>query len=376
MTPGPLMMERWLAQFEREIERGLSAKEAGRFVEARRAMAAAAEAMYQLAGGTPSSRLREQRLAQADEIASLLERLPSRDGKPSASAGEGGGDKESAAFAPAEAGGSSLCFADIAGLEEVKEQIRLRMIYPFEHPEAAKRHGLKTGGGILMYGPPGTGKTMVARATAGELGAAFFTVKPSEIMSKWVGEAEQNVRALFAEARARARSVIFIDEIESLVPARGDSGSTVMQRVVPQFLAELEGFDTAGASPLLFIGATNEPWAIDPAMLRPGRFDVRIYLGLPDEPARRWLLEKQFSERAAEAGIDWGAWAARMEGYSGADIRAFAERAAQEAFQMEMSAGRPASCDEALLERCLSTVRPSVTEKQLRKLDKWRSENA
>ena len=377
MSPGAMMMQQWLNQFERDIERGLSAKESGRFVESRKALAGAAEAMYRLAGGAVSERLREQRLRQADEILALLERLPSRDEKrPSAPTREGGsGDGETASFSPADLSESTLRFSDIAGLEEVKEQIRLRMIYPFEHPEAAKRHGLRTGGGILMYGPPGTGKTMIARATAGELGAAFFTVKPSEIMSKWVGEAEQNVRALFAEARKRERAVIFIDEIESLVPARGDSNSTVMQRVVPQFLAELEGFEGGGKNSLLFMGATNEPWAIDPAMLRPGRFDVRIYLGLPDEPARRWLLEKQFSGRAISPDVDWGALAARTEGYSGADIRALAERAAQEAFQTEMFTGQPTPCDNALLERCLAAVRPSVTRKQLAKLGKWHTEN-
>jgi len=385
MSPSSMMMQQWLTQFEREIERGLSAKEAGRFAEARTSLAGAAEAMYRLAGGAVSERLREQRLRQADEILALLERLPARDeakrsggGSGARSVGVSGGDGESATFAPAELAENALRFADIAGLEEVKDQIRMRMIYPFEHPEAAKRHGLRTGGGILMYGPPGTGKTMVARATAGELGAAFFTVKPSEIMSKWVGEAEQNVRALFAEARKHERAVIFIDEIESLVPARGDSNSTVMQRVVPQFLAELEGFESGGGgkNSLLFMGATNEPWAIDPAMLRPGRFDVRIHLGLPDEPARRWLLAKQFKQRAVSPEVNWDDWALRTEGYSGADIRALADAAAQDAFRAEMATGQPAPTDNALLERCLAAVRPSVTKKQLDKLEKWQSENA
>ena len=180
-------------------------------------------------------------------------------------------------------------FDDVAGLEDVKEQIRLKLIYPFTHPEEAKRFGVRSGGGILLYGPPGTGKTLIAKAVAGELDAAFFTVKPSEIMSKWVGEAEQNVAALFDAARGYERAVIFIDEVESLLPSRGGN-STVMNRVVPQFLAELDGM--AGKHPgLLLIGATNVPWMIDDAAMRPGRFDEKIYVPLPDLPARQRILE-------------------------------------------------------------------------------------
>ncbi|MFV2068502.1 MAG: AAA family ATPase, partial [Pirellulales bacterium] len=157
-------------------------------------------------------------------------------------------------------------FDDVAGLEEAKEQIRLRLIYPLEHPEKARRYRIKRGGGLLLYGPPGTGKTLLARAVAGEIEADFFTAKPSELMSKWVGDAERNVARLFDEARQSPRAVIFIDEVEAMVPARRSSASTVMQRVVPQVLAELQGVRTEEGT-LLFMGATNEPWAIDPAAL-------------------------------------------------------------------------------------------------------------
>ena len=118
----------------------------------------------------------------------------------------------------------SVRFADVAGLERVKEDIRLKMIYPFQHPELAAKFGVRPGGGVLLYGPPGTGKTLLAKATAGELDAAFFTISPADILSKWVGEAEQNVKKLFDAAAAEPRSVIFIDEIEALIPARQDRG--------------------------------------------------------------------------------------------------------------------------------------------------------
>jgi SOS response regulatory protein OraA/RecX len=126
---------------------------------------------------------------------------------------------------------------------DVKEDIRLKMIYPFEHPELAEKFGIRGGGGVLLYGPPGTGKTMLAKATAGEIDATFFRISPADILSKWVGEAEQNIKKLFDAARGEKRAIIFIDEIEALVPARRDEGSSVMQRVVPQILQGMEGFD-------------------------------------------------------------------------------------------------------------------------------------
>jgi len=270
---------------------------------------------------------------------------------------------------------SNLTLKDVAGLEQVKEQIKLRMLLPFQHPEKAKKHGLKIGGGILMYGPPGTGKTFIARATAGELNAAFFSIKPSEIMSKWVGEAEQRIRELFAEARKNKLSVIFVDEVESLVPARATSGSTVMQRVVPQFLAELEGVDNANANPILFMGATNEPWLIDSAMMRPGRFDVRVYVGLPDKTARKKIItttlsnkEQLLSDKILETILN------KTEGYSGADLKALVQAVQQKGFTQDISEAGFSGYSLELFEQCLQEVSPSVSQKQLAKYAKWKQQ--
>ena len=163
---------------------------------------------------------------------------------------------------------------------------------------------MRPGGGVLLYGPPGTGKTMLAKATAGEIDAAFFRVSPADMLSKWVGEAEQNIKKLFDAAAAEKRSIIFIDEIEALVPARRDEGSSVMQRVVPQILQGMEGFDKKGEQPVLFMGATNVPWQLDPAVLRPGRFDDKVYIPLPDLPARRKMLDLYLGKRPVAADVD------------------------------------------------------------------------
>lgn len=146
------------------------------------------------------------------------------------------------------------------------------------YPEKAKKWKVKTGGGVLLYGPPGTGKTYLAEAVAGELDADFFYVKASDIMSKWVGESEKRVAELFKKARESKKAVIFIDEIDALLPKR-TTHSSVMQRVVPQFLAEMDGIDSRNEN-ILLMAATNVPWNIDPAALRPGRFDFKFYIPL------------------------------------------------------------------------------------------------
>lgn len=261
-------------------------------------------------------------------------------------------------------------FADVAGLEDVKEQIRLKLIYPFSHPDKAQRYGICSGGGILLYGPPGTGKTLIARATAGELDASFFVAKPSDLMSKWVGEAEQNVNRLFEAARACARAVIFLDEVEAMLPKRRESNSTVMQRVVPQFLAELEGFG-GKASNLLFVGATNEPWSLDPAAMRPGRFDEKIYVPLPDPVARRRILDLNLAGRPLDADVDLALLTERLAGYSGADVVQVCLRASTVAFLDAVERDIERAIAWTDFEAALAAVKPSVSAKDLERFERF-----
>ena len=365
-------MQFLLQKAHEQVEAGLAAQQTGRPQLAQRHYLQAAEYLFQAAAKSKGT-FKAQRIAQAEELIKRGEAVANQPVPPASRP----------TAAPAETNGAdsdwlvqekpSIGFKDVAGLEEVKEQIRLKLLYPFTHPELADKFGIKRGGGILLYGPPGTGKTLIARATAGEIEAAFFAVKPSEVMSKWVGEAEQNIQKLFATARRWPRSVIFIDEVESLVPKRSRSNSTVMQRVVPQILAELEGFEQKEADgALLFIGATNEPWALDPAVLRPGRFDEKIYVGLPDLEARHRIIELQLALRPLATDITFMTLAERLVGYSGADIVNICHKASAIPFIEGVKTGQSRDMTWTDFETVLETIRPSVSEKQLAKYKNFR----
>lgn len=347
---------------DRHLAEALAHRDAGRLARAREALARARQALLHLARGTRDPQLKSRRLAQAERLAAIGESWtapaatshPPVPPQPSAEKPEA----QSANFQP-EVVDRSLGFAHVAGLEDAKREIRLRMILPFAHRETARAFGIETGGGLLLYGPPGTGKTLLARATAAELDAAFFSVKAADIMSKWVGEAERNVAGLFAAARAFERAVVFIDEIEALVPARAGNASTVMARVVPQFLAEMQGFRQHPNS-LLVMGATNEPWAIDAAMLRPGRFDVHVHVGLPDMAARYAQIAALLKDRPLAGNIDIALLAEHSDGLSGADIAGFVQRAAREGFAASLE-GAIQPLTQAQLETVLAATPPSVS---------------
>lgn len=263
-----------------------------------------------------------------------------------------------------------VTFNDVAGMENVKEEIRIKLIYPFEHPEEAKKYGIGSGGGLLLYGPPGTGKTFIAKAIANEVDAIFFSIKPSDIMSKWVGEAEQNIAELFRMARSYPKSVIFIDEVESLVPKRRNSGSTVMQRVVPQILAEMDGISTDNRN-LLFIGATNEPWSLDPAVLRPGRFGEKIYIPPPDLASRKKLFELYLKNKPLSKDINIDALAQATKGYSGADIKEVCIKASVIPFKESIQTGIERDIDMQDLMKALENVKPSINEKDLKRFEEF-----
>lgn len=375
--PKPFLLE----SFEKHKAKGVARFRMGELEEAKYHFLKAAEYLLQLAKETTEPEIRKARLEKARELAALAknvkqkraevrEKAAAKRGEPKGESKDDGAPKEwSLSEKP------KLRFDDIAGLEDVKEQIRLKMILPFSHPEKAKKYRVKTGGGILLYGPPGTGKTMIAKAVAGELDAAFFAIAPSEILNKWVGESEKNIRKLFDVARSAERSVIFMDEVESLVPRRRDTeAGGVMARVVPQILAELDGFDVREGQCVMFMGATNEPWNIDYAMLRPGRLDEKVYIGLPDLAARRKILELNLKEIPLEPGLDLDAMAERLDGYSGADLAYLCRKVAEQTFLESVKSSEDRPLARADFQRVLEKLRPSVSGGDVRRFLEFRDE--
>jgi len=217
-----------------------------------------------------------------------------------------------------------ISFADIGGLEDVKQEIRKAIIYPFSHKHIYDYYGKTAGQGILMYGPPGCGKTMMAKAAAHESGAAFINVRTSTIMSRYVGESEQHIKEVFEAAREHEKAIIFFDEIDSIASRRSESEDYI-KRVVNELLTQLDGVDTSNDN-FLVIAATNTPWLIDPAFRRPGRFNKLLLIPEPDQPAREAILSNNFKNKPF-TGIHAADIAAMTAGYSGADLTALCEDA-------------------------------------------------
>lgn len=227
----------------------------------------------------------------------------------------------------------NVAWDEIGGLTEIKHKLQESVEGALLYPELYERTGAKAPRGILLWGPPGTGKTLLAKAVASQARANFIAVNGPELLSRWVGAAEQEVRELFTKARQAAPCVVFIDEIDTLAPARGkfqgDSG--VSDRVVGQLLTELDGLQ--GCANVLLVGATNRPDALDPALLRAGRLDLQLKVDLPDFDSRLAILQVHNSDRPLASTVDLSHWATQTEGWNGADLALLSNQAALEAIR-------------------------------------------
>ena len=212
-------------------------------------------------------------------------------------------------------------WSDVGGLKDVIRKLREAVELPLKDPEFFERMGISPPKGVLLYGPPGCGKTLLAKAVAGESGASFISVKGPELLSKWVGESERAVREVFRKARQVAPCVVFFDEIDALAPRRTSDGSSkVTERVVAQLLTEMDGIEELRG--VVVMAATNRPDLLDPALLRPGRFDRLIYVPPPDEEARLEILKIHARGMPLAGDVDLAEVARRTEGFSGADLKA------------------------------------------------------
>ncbi|NAZ25748.1 MAG: CDC48 family AAA ATPase [Thermofilum sp.] len=259
-------------------------------------------------------------------------------------------------------------WTDIGGLEEVKQQLREAVEWPLKYPDSFRRLGIDPPKGILLYGPPGTGKTLLAKAVATESEANFVSIKGPEVFSKWVGESERAVRELFRKARQVAPSIIFIDEIDALAPMRGlvSTDSGVTERVVSQLLTEIDGLERLEG--VVVIAATNRPDIIDPALLRPGRFDRLIYVPPPEEKARLEILKVHTRNMPLAEDVDLLEIAKKTEGYTGADIEVLVREAGLLALRENINIDKVYARH---FEEALKKVKPSLTQDIIKFYEAW-----
>ena len=252
----------------------------------------------------------------------------------------------------------SIKWADIGGLEQVKQELREAVEWPLKFPDAFMNLGVKPPKGILMYGPPGAGKTLLAKAVANESEANFILVKGPELLSKWVGESEKAVRKVFKRARQTSPTIIFFDEIDALAPKRGaDGGNQVTERVVNQLLTEMDGLEVL--TNVVVIAATNRPDMIDTALLRPGRFDRVILTTIPDTATRKEIFAVHSKNMPLTTDVDLDLLAEKTEGYVGADIEAVCREAAIFMLREDIYAKKVTAL---AFEKALEKVKPSVTK--------------
>lgn len=251
-------------------------------------------------------------------------------------------------------------FDDVGGMDEVKEEIRMKIIMPLLHPELFAAYGKQTGGGILLYGPPGCGKTWLARATAGEIKANFLSVGIHDVLDMWIGSSERNLHAIFEQARQSKPCVLFFDEVDALGADRSDMRRHGSRHLINQFLAELDGVQSDN-SDVLVLAATNAPWHLDAAFRRPGRFDRILFIPPPDEQARAVILDLQLKGKP-RGNIDLQALARRTDKFSGADLKSLVDIATEEKLREALRSGKPAPIETRDLKNALRKVRPSTAD--------------
>ncbi len=266
----------------------------------------------------------------------------------------------------------NVAWSDIGGVSDAIDKLKEGIELPMKQPEAFHRLGIRPAKGFLLYGPPGTGKTLLAKAVAKEAEANFISMKSSDLLSKWYGESEQQIARMFRRARSVAPCVVFIDEIDSLVPARGSGQGEpqVTGRVVNTILAEMDGLEELQS--VVVIGATNRPTLVDPALLRPGRFDELVYVGTPDKEGREHILTIHTRNMPLADDVELTAIAKGTARFTGADLEDVVRRAGLVALQR--GGGDVAQVTRADFEGALKESRATVTEKMEEEYKKMRGE--
>lgn len=253
-----------------------------------------------------------------------------------------------------------ITFAEVGGMDAVKEEIQLKIIHPLTHAELYQAYGKTVGGGILMYGPPGCGKTYLARATAGEIKAAFLAVGINDVLDMWIGNSERNLHSLFEQAREHKPCVLFFDEVDALGASRADMRQHAGRQLINQFLAEMDGVKQSNEG-VLVLAATNAPWHLDSAFRRPGRFDRVLFVPPPDAAARAAILRLHCKGKPVEE-IDYERLGKKTEHFSGADLKAVVDVAVEAKLKTALKEGVPKPLTTSDLLGAASKLKPTTRE--------------
>jgi len=276
--------------------------------------------------------------------------------------------------------GGGITYEDIGGLQNEIQRVREMVELPMKHPQVFSKLGIEPPQGVLLHGPPGTGKTLLAKAVANETSASFFSIAGPEIISKYYGESEQQLREIFEDAKEESPSIIFIDELDSIAPKREDVTGEVERRVVAQLLTMMDGLETRGQ--VVVIGATNRVDSVDPALRRPGRFDREIEIGVPDEVGRKEILQIHTRGMPLSDDVSLDHLADETHGFVGADVESLTKEAAMKALRrylpeidLDEEEVPPSLIDRMIVKRndfssALTEVEPSAMREVLVELPK------
>ena len=265
---------------------------------------------------------------------------------------------------------NNTILSDIAGQTKVKEELMRLIVYPELYPHFYEKFNKRKGGGILFYGVPGTGKTRIAQIVAKDLNAHFIEVKCSDVISKWFGESEKNIREIFDEAREHERAIIFFDEFESLGATRGKESTGPIGRVISELLSQMQGFADNNDN-IFVIAATNRPWDIDTAFLRPGRFNSVIHIPLPDNDARLDIINSELFGIELDADFNYSKIITNTEGFNAADVVEFCERLKDEViYRLIHNIGKEVITNEDV-DKVLSSIKSSVNSNDLALIDDY-----